>query len=1068
MKKILYPLFLIFILLFSSCSDNSSGSSSPDANTTEISGVLTDPPIEGSRIFPVNTATLKEFSAYESDGKTDENGKFKIKIESKNLELISHLQSYGGTDSQTGLSFDNIRFKALFDLDLKSEIIISPITSIIYHLVKDHGFSREQAKNKISELFSIPQEISPEANPSSDSSLLKAGMIISYTALLKETNEPFKEIAEVLKNKSNFIENNFIDETILNEIFQNNEKTEILKNHFNLISEKNSIEEIISESKILFLKTYFLEAINLLVKNDDKDFESHLPNIEKNIDFISRSISAKKIKLEKNTIIQTLRYILNEYKLVEIKAENNGYIFDGIFFTGTITNENLKNSAGIFISQDQNIERTSSPLFSIKHDEPVLPNEIPGNDNSKRVDYYFNSDISHLYLASKTLDYVYDDAKRDEILKQIVRGYSKSGLFEHAKLIADTYIFTLDQKCLSYFFIGIDMADYNLKEKAVDQIKKGEQILWNIVENKGYHLFDKDDAYRFFNLIKAYSKAENFDLLNSNLEKLNLSVIPQIKDNFRAYSGILSGIYSAINEMFKNNENENLEIKILTDLLFELSKNCPPNELRGEKYYKMKIFAMANSAVFYGKLKEKDKVVEVAAEIKKIRENDGLESDIAVNGSYYLNLTGEETLVYMDDLISAYAWLEDQSLYPEVETIFESLPKDSSHFDNAVSSFAATIASSQNTQTAINFVKSFLNETIDDDMYETLTEALTFKNEYQPGIAKIAFDKNDFNGAKQAALLALSFSDKMHNTGKDFEKSSYKIQKGYQRAAAIFSLLNENAYLDICFENIKKVLDGGIISGTDYSFELEPMAGTKYYIDSAVKSALTAFEAKDENYKNLFIELALEKSIKALDSSDFDFEDKTDFFKKVIEYSGLIQRQDIISQVMGNAVYVISNISVDDNNEDDIIKEAEEFIKLAEILSNFFFMEDAKNILETALQEISKILDKEEKTDLLTNTAIGFAKANFTDKGLETADSIEFTEEKFNAIAQIALQIGALRDDFPNITGATIDFDKDGNPYFFSPLLTEQEIYDTGLILDNDSDNDGIYDIYDPMPLFKN
>ncbi|MCB9494966.1 MAG: hypothetical protein H6681_05945 [Desulfobacteraceae bacterium] len=1069
MKKNLYPIiFFIFFFILTSCSDNNSGSKNQVSDTTEISGILTDPPIEGARVFPVNKTSLKEFSAYESDGKTDVNGRFKIMVEAKSLELVSHLQSYGGTDSQTGLSFDNLRFKALFNSNLTSGIVISPVTSLIYHMVQDIGLSPEQAENKITELFSLPQQTSPSTTPLSDPSLLKASIIISYAAVLKETDQPFKEIADVLKNKSKLVESTFIDESILDEIFQNNEKTRILKNYFNLISEKNSIEEIISDSKIFFLKTCFLDGINSLVKNDDTDFESHLPNIEKNIDFISRTISDKNIRLEKNTIIQTLRYILNEYNLAEIKAENEGYSFGGVFFTGSITNENLYNSTGKFISDDENIERSSSSLFNIKHDEPVLPNEIPGNDNSKRVDYYFNSDISHLYLASKTLDYVYDDAKRDEILKQIVRGYSKSGLFDHAKLIADTYIFTPDQKCLSYFLIARSMVDYNMHEEALDLVKNGEKIFWDIVENKGYHLFDKDDVYRFFNLVIGFAKTGNYDLLNSNLEKLKINVIPEIENNFRVYSGVLSVIYSAINEMFEDNETENWEKKLLTDLLFDLSKNCPPNESRGKKYYKMKIFAMANSALFYGKLKEKDKVVEVAAEIKKIRENDGLESDIAIDGSFYLNLTGEETLVYMDDLISAYAWLGDESLYPEVESIFQSLPEDSNHFDNAVSAFAAAIAASQTTEAAIDFVKSFLNETTDDNMYEALTEALTFKSDYLPGIGKIAFDKNDFQGAKEAALLALSFADKMYNTGSDSEKSSYKIQKGYHKAFTIFSLLKENNYADICFENIKKVLDGGSISGIDYLFQLEPMNGIKYYIDSSVKSAFTAFEAGNDHYKNLFIELALEKSVEAFNSGTIDFEDKTDFLTQVMEYSGLVQRKDIISQLKDNAVFSISNISVTDDDEDQIITEAEEFIKLAEIFSDFFFMDDAKNILEMALSEINKILDQEEKTELLCSTAIGFAKANFTDRGLEVAESIEFTEEKFNAISEIALQIAAFRDDFPQTQGATIDFDKDGKPYFFSTLLTDQEISDTGLILDEDSDNDGTEDIYDPMPLFKN
>jgi hypothetical protein len=1069
MKKSLCAIFFtIFFLICTSCSDNHSHTEEPVSQTASIAGILTDPPIEGARVFPISRKTLKPFPFNDSTAKTDSNGKFFLLVPSQSLNEISYLESFGGTDSQTGLSFDNISFKTIFNPDSKSSITITPLTSLIYHLVSDFGFSYEKAKSKTKALFNIPPEISPEQNPLSDTSLLKAAAFISYAAVLKKTEQPFKEIADILKNKQSFITGNSVDEGILDEIFTDAEKTRLSKNFFNFISQKKSADQIIGSSKIFFLRNYFLEGITALIKNDDTEYDNHIANIENNINILSDILAGNRIKLNKNTVIQTLRYILNEYGLAEIKFENGQYKFEGVFFTGTINSEQLYNSDGIHITEDKNIERSSSPLFSIIHNEPVLTNEIPGNDNSKRIEYYFNSDISHLYLASKTLDYVYDDAKRDEILRQIIRGYSKSGLFNQAELIADTYIFTPAQKCLSYFFIGQDMVSYKRVKEALDIIKKGEKIFWNIAENKGYHLFEKDDAERFIFLITSLAKAGSYDLLNSNLSRLKSDVIPEIENNFSTYSRILSGIYLAVNNMLENEDSENWETELLTDLLFELSKNCPPNESDGKKYYKMKIFAMAKAALFYGQINQYQKLNDVYEEIESIRQNDQLRSDVSVDGSYYLNLTRDETWVYMSDVIEAYAWLENAVIFSEHETLFDSFPEDSKYLNSAVSAYASVQARMDNVSSAVSLADTLIRSTTEDKTLSEKIEALTFKNEYNPKIGMTAVDIQDFNGALEAASLALSYSDRIYNSGSDFYKSSYKIQKGYLRTALIFHLSGNNSYENLCFSNAEKVLNGGTITGEGYSYTPGPITGTKYYIDAALASAVTANETGNQYYEDLFIELARQRAVWAFNSINFDYEDKTDFLLDVIETCSLIKRHEIISGLYQTAVDSASGISVSDNDEDDIITEAEELIKLGNLLASSGFEILAADIFELALGQAYKVQTAKDKTDLLTEAAVGFSKASYADRGLEIAESIEFTEEKFDAIAQIALKIGALRDDFPETTGATIDFDKDGKPYFFSPLLTDEEIVQTGLTLDKDSDNDGIEDIYDTMPLYKN
>ena len=61
--------------------------------------------------------------------------------------------------------------------------------------------------------------------------------------------------------------------------------------------------------------------------------------------------------------------------------------------------------------------------------------------------------------------------------------------------------------------------------------------------------------------------------------------------------------------------------------------------------------------------------------------------------------------------------------------------------------------------------------------------------------------------------------------------------------------------------------------------------------------------------------------------------------------------------------------------------------------------------------------------------------------------------------------IVARRDDFPASSIASIDTDHDGKPNFFLSGASEQAIAESGLIADNDADNDGIEDSIDVTPL---
>ncbi|MGM0419314.1 MAG: carboxypeptidase-like regulatory domain-containing protein, partial [Thermodesulfobacteriota bacterium] len=436
--KIFLNIFII-ILLSTSCSDNYSDTYEDNSETTVISGIITDPPVKNARVLAIDQKTLEPFPFNESSATTDASGKFSLIVKESDLGNTSHIESYGGIDTKTGVSFKGLSFKAYFKNDKKSNMVVSPLTTIIYHMVSSSKMSFEQAEAKTASAFDLDPGTSPSADPLSNKKLLIANMITAHTAVSVNKETPFKLTAEILSSSNKFIQNSNVDKEILNQITDSSEISDNIQNHYQKISAAGSTEEIIKASKAFMVKSFFFDSLKPLIKDDYSDFEANSELIKSNLKFITDKISDKNIPLETNTVANILRYILNEYNLAEISLNSSDqYEFKGVFFEQNLQESDLYNSDNIFISQDKALENLISASTYFRHDNSVLPGEIPGNDNAKRIDYYFNSDISHLYLASKTLNSVYDDKQRDYIQTQIVKGYASAGLFDKAELIADT------------------------------------------------------------------------------------------------------------------------------------------------------------------------------------------------------------------------------------------------------------------------------------------------------------------------------------------------------------------------------------------------------------------------------------------------------------------------------------------------------------------------------------------------------------------------------------------------------------------------------------------------------
>ena len=97
---------------------------------------------------------------------------------------------------------------------------------------------------------------------------------------------------------------------------------------------------------------------------------------------------------------------------------------------------------------------------------------------------------------------------------------------------------------------------------------------------------------------------------------------------------------------------------------------------------------------------------------------------------------------------------------------------------------------------------------------------------------------------------------------------------------------------------------------------------------------------------------------------------------------------------------------------------------------------------------------------LLANARAGL----FAEAEQFAASEVNATADQYELYAQLAV-VWAEKDDYPGSKVANVDTDSDGLPNFFLTTATEQEIAESGLVADTDSDNDGIADEQDATPL---
>jgi hypothetical protein len=1090
--------------LFGCSSSSSGGSSTPPPTTRNISGVVS-PSVAGSvvelwkngEVAPFNRCGVRRNTTCRYYSGND--GTFIITVDINEDVANFYIVTYGGIDAiyDTNLEGVSLSSPAALFIDGSGElgkITVSPITSLVNYLITSVGYSLNDAAERTADFLEITADLLAENPLDNNEVLVKSYLVLKIAQIANAAGvaEPLERLAGGLAH------NDFISDTV--------STLSVLDNLFNKIdyyageaataelrslatvllaldtTAANIKEQIVKEEGKLVFKTALINSKYVANIPDPAPGEYDTGYAEYS-SFLSNTaiLSARLAELIRGSpqsqfaARQALGYVIS---VDAFFGEYSNYHSSDPDFTSHLNS--LVTAGDAFIASLKSMAKEDIYFVTTPLSEPL------GNDNAKRLEYYFRSNADVHYKAKAILAKVKNDEISDSITDYIVDSYSLHGFHERAKGIADYYIIGTINKIKAYRSIGFWTAVYDkpaaktyldagksrldasFAAQTVSSAVVGQYLPLYIDYMSGY-----DRAGEYATATAIRTKITSTDLLGySSLTAGNKRT---------HYNTLLSRIYSLINNLIDEG-NSTLALSTV-DYYLNLAKDYAPDGSTANYKHSPRFSYISNAAVFYRLLATDANSAAIKIKIVDIKALADTYVSETVNKTSSSN--GFNNLAY---LAGSVYWAMGESVANDIISVLETNKTASNGFASRVLQAAYEIAIAkaevEGFDSALAWYQTKNPVAADFSNLNTsysIIDAFSYYNDWDVGMgvqahrhgrndiaedaanhlvsvlnsAAAYFEANSMLAAEASAMIAAA--SEIYPQGGGYPiNSADRNEGGYLKAATIYSLVGNTSKAKetlLKAEDYVDKLTAPYTKGQYYSvlgYYYQKLAGSQTDCERAyIKADAELSKVVTPSYK---LNLALLLSYNAFYRTSLSEADR----------SSLIDGYLQTASTLADAIYTGGV------NDPAAEEEISALLKIAARYSSINDNEKVRAALEKAESTLGFIAEASTLLNQKKEIYTAYAKLYSIDSAVEKANTIADTADRNSVLQNIATAIVSATY-FPNSGRiAFSDTDKDGKPDFFVPWTAEypELIPASGLTLDDDIDGDGKPDTTDLTPFF--
>ncbi|MBQ4832120.1 cadherin-like domain-containing protein [Pseudoalteromonas sp. MMG010] len=711
--------------------------------------------------------------------------------------------------------------------------------------------------------------------------------------------------------------------------------------------------------------------------------------------------------------------------------------------------------------------------------------------NQDKLTYYYSSEKSHIAKAQSIKVNIADDATQDTINIDLAASYYFSGFDETGQSTIDE-ISDVYSKAKAYNASAEALDSRELFDKALELRELAEENYNLYLGEKGLNNINSSDAGFFLGLIRDYLAAGQTTEANRLLTSLKLYA-----------DAIREEEYDSTYGSFLTSFDENASIAVATYLSDKTEQN-----------YQLAVEAIQH----FAELAE-----QTGYRIETVSGNYTDEPSDRIKGVYlsyaithFYNIDAEEeTKEYMAKLLALYGEVNyDEDYVYELGEYVDATRDHRTSYMFAISELSGIFARYYPTaevnipiKLVDEFGSSFYQSSARENLYSsTIISDVIAGNGIEAGVASATtYYSDDFYLRGLFETLIESYSGdgaaiQLANLG--YTSSALEI------LGKVSDLIISDSYINQQWSDVYVTGRSGCFRVTELTMSYggdaqaqaqvcETLVNDYYGVDSGIATSdiistqnhlLHTYAVVGDSEKVSAIADVMLTQIAILDDLEEQTEAYLDLANSLLKYAVFTKSKTVLDLALAN---IDTLIATDDTT---LIEAALGYLELYllnngtvsntslgydsyiyGVKANAINITDYVTFYQNAVESInSRVTSLTTKVLTLSDNDIqnmmeDLVKINFysgqTTKVIELiAHDVNGDADKLALNANFA-QYYTSYDDFPGSTIASVDTDHDGFPNFFMLDVSDDDIAASGLVLDEDSDNDGIVDTQDDTPL---